>query len=95
MIITVRGLKRSEGVIPETKSTYAGWKLFFTYKSLDPDTIGEETNEKFFSDRTLGGIVPNVGDKFEVVVNFEGKIASMNPVIENKAHNYSNNATTK
>lgn len=82
-IITVRGLKRSEGIIEETKSTYKGFKLFCTYKSLDPETIGEEVGEKFFSDKLLGGIVPEVGDQFELLVDpFDGRVKSVVPVVK-------------
>ena len=84
-IITVRGLKRSEGIIEETKSTYKGFKLFCTYKSLDPETIGEEVGEKFFSDKLLGGIVPEVGDQFELLVDpFDGRVKSVVPVVKFK-----------
>lgn len=84
-VITVRGLKRSEGIIEETKSTYKGFKLFCTYKSLDPDTIGEEVGEKFFSDKLLGGIVPEVGDQFELLVDpFDGRVKSVVPVVKFK-----------
>ncbi len=85
MKIKVVGLKRSEGIIEETKSTYKGFKLFCTYQSLDPDIIGEEVGEKFFSDKLLGGLVPEPGDEFEVLVDpFDGRIKAINPVIKFK-----------
>ena len=95
MKIKVVGLKRSEGLIEETKSTYKGFKLFCTYQSLDSDTIGEEVGEKFFSDKLLGGLVPQPGDEFEVLVDpFDGRIKAVNPVVTFKeaphaANNYS------
>ena len=95
MKIKVVGLKRSEGIIEETKSTYKGYKLFCTYQSLDPYTIGEEVGEKFFSDKLLGGVVPQPGDEFEVLVDpFDGRIKAVNPVVKFKgaphgANNYS------
>lgn len=85
MKIKVVGIKRSEGIVEETKQPYKGFKLYCTYPALESDVIGEQVGEKFFSDKLLGGVVPQIGDEFEVINDpFDGRIKAVNPIVKFK-----------
>ena len=92
MIINIHGVKRSIGKT-ENGASYSGWKCFFSYQALDPEVNGHEVGEKFLSDKLLSGLVPQPGDKFEIIYNFEGRIMSLKPIIEPKGNNYSQPAS--
>ena len=92
MTIEILGVKRSAGKT-DSGSAYSGWKCFFAYPALDPQVNGREIAEKFFSDNVLNGIVPQPGDKFEIIYSLEGRLTSVKPVIEPKGNNYGQSAT--
>lgn len=92
MVINILGVKRSAGKT-ENGATYSGWKCFFSYQALDTNVNGHEVGDKFLSDTLLNGLVPQPGDKFEMVYNFEGRIMSLKPIIEPKGNNYSQPAS--
>lgn len=85
MIVTILGVKRSAGTTADGKG-YSGYKCNFSYPALDPEVKGQETDKKFFSDKVLKGIVPEENDKFELTLNFEGRIVSLKPVVEFKGN---------
>lgn len=83
MQIEIVGVKRSTGKM-DNGTSFSGWKCFFTYKALDPQINGCDVGDKFFSDQILNGVVPQPGDKFDIVYNFEGRLMSVKPIIEPK-----------
>ena len=81
MQIEIVGVKRSTGKM-ENGASFSGWKCFLKYKALDPQINGCEVGDKFFSDRILGGLVPQPGDKFDIAYDLDGRVKSVKPIIE-------------
>ena len=92
MVITILGVKKSVGKTADGKD-YSGYRCNFSYPALDPETKGQEVDKKFISDKVLKGIIPEENDKFELILNFEGRIVSVKPIVEPKGNNYSQPAS--
>ena len=80
MIVTILGYKYAQGTSKKTNKPYNG---FFTCLGYEDSTYtGMKTKENFISAEALQGVIPSVGEKYEIGVDFNGYITSVRPVVE-------------
>lgn len=80
MKVKILGYRYAQGTSKKNNRPYNG---FFTCLGYEDRTYtGMKCEERFISAETLQGVVPAVGEEYEISVDFGGYITSVTPVFK-------------
>lgn len=80
MKIKILGFKYAQGTSKKTNRPFNGFFTCFGYE--DRTYNGLKCEERFIASEVLQGIVPSVGEEYEIGVDFNGRIVSVTPVFK-------------